>query len=84
MELTKAQYEILQGPIMRYRLTMSERYKVFNDNDEHIAKVLRNDLGINAPLPNCSSCDGLAWSEALFGDLNKLFIEYERIHQGQM
>jgi len=77
MELTKAQYEILQEPLMRYRLTMSERFKVFNDNDIHIAKVLRNDLGINAPLPKCSSCDGLAWSEALFGDLNKLFIEYE-------
>jgi len=81
MELTKAQYEILQEPLMRYRLTMSERFKVFNDNDIHIANVLRNDLGINAPLPKCSSCDGLAWSEALFGDLNKLFIEYERIHQ---
>jgi len=81
MELSPMQYEILKEPIRRYRLTMSERFMVYNDNDIHIAKVLRNDLGINAPLPKCSSCDGLAWSEALFGDLNKLFIEYERIHQ---
>jgi len=80
MELSKMQYELIVDSIGRYRLTMSERFMVYNDEDQHKARVLRNDLGIDTPLPNCSSCDGLAYSEALFGELNKLVIEYEQIH----
>ena len=80
MELSKTQYELIVDSISRYRLTMEHRFMVFNDEDIHKANVLRKDLGINEPLPKCSSCDGLAYSEALFGELNKLVIEYEKIH----
>jgi hypothetical protein len=52
---------------------------VYTDEDIHKANVLRKDLGI-AGEPVCMSCDGLAYSEALFGELNKLVIEYEKIH----
>jgi hypothetical protein len=52
---------------------------VYNDEDIHKANVLRKDLGI-AGEPVCMSCDGLAYSEQLFGALNKLVIEYEKIH----
>ena len=81
MELSKTQYELIVDSISRYRLTMEHRFMVYNDNDIHIANVLRKDLGINEPLPKCSSCDGLAYSEALFGDLNKLVIEYEKLYK---
>lgn len=77
MELTQTQYELIIDPIKRYRLTMEHRFMVYNDEDIHRANVLRKDLGINEPLPNCKQCDGLAWSEALFGELNKLVIKYE-------
>jgi hypothetical protein len=77
MELTQVQYELIIDSIKRYRLTMSERFMVYNDEDIHKANVLRKDLGITEPLPKCSSCDGLAYSEALFGQLNQLVIEYE-------
>ena len=80
MELTQTQYELIKDSIGRYRLTMEHRFMVFNDEDIHKANVLRKDLGINEPLPKCSSCDGLAYSEALFGQLNQLVIEYEQIH----
>ena len=80
MELTQTQYELIVDSIARYRLTMSERFMVFNDEDIHKANVLRKDLGIDEPLPKCSSCDGLAYSEALFGELNKLVIQYEQVH----
>ena len=81
MELTQVQYELIKDSIERYRLTMTHRFMVFNDEDIHRANVLRKDLGINEPLPKCSSCDGLAYSEALFGQLNKLVIEYEKLYQ---
>jgi hypothetical protein len=81
MELTKVQYELIIDSIKRYRLTMSERFMVYHDEDIHKANVLRKDLGINEPLPKCSSCDGLAYSEALFGELNKLVIEYEKLYK---
>ena len=77
MELTQVQYELIKDSIERYRLTMTHRFMVFNDEDIHKANVLRKDLGIDEPLPKCSSCDGLAYSEALFGELNKLVIDYE-------
>ena len=80
MELTQTQYELIKDSIGRYRLTMEHRIMVDHDEDIHMANVLRKDLGINEPLPKCSSCDGLAYSEALFGQLNKLVIEYEQIH----
>jgi hypothetical protein len=79
MELTKAQYELIVDSIGRYRLTMEHRFMVFTDEDIHKANVLRKDLGI-AGEPVCMSCDGLAYSEALFGELNKLVIKYEQIH----
>jgi hypothetical protein len=81
MELSKTQYELIVDSIGRYRLTMEHRFMVFNDEDIHKANVLRKDLGITEPLPKCSSCDGLAYSEALFGDLNKLVIEYEKLYK---
>ena len=81
MELSKTQYELIVDSIGRYRLTMEHRFMVFNDEDIHKANVLRKDLGINEPLPKCSSCDGLAYSEALFGELNKLVIEYEKLYK---
>ncbi len=81
MELSKTQYELIVDSIGRYRLTMEHRFMVYNDEDIHKANVLRKDLGINEPLPKCSSCDGLAYSEALFGQLNKLVINYEQIHK---
>jgi hypothetical protein len=81
MELTPTQYDLIRDSIGRYRLTMSERFMVYNDEDQHKARVLRNDLGIDTPLPTCSSCDGLAYSEALFGELNKLVIEYEKLYK---
>ena len=80
MELTQVQYELIIDSIKRYRLTMSERFMVYNDEDIHKANVLRKDLGIDDPLPKCSSCDGLAYSEALFGKLNQLVINYEQVH----
>ena len=80
MELTQTQYELIVDSIARYRLTMSERFMVYNDEDIHRANVLRKDLGIDEPLPKCSSCDGLAYSEALFGKLNQLVINYEQVH----
>ena len=80
MELTQVQYELIKDSIERYRLTMTHRFMVFNDEDIHKANVLRKDLGIDEPLPKCSSCDGLAYSEALFGELNKLVIQYEQVH----
>ena len=79
MELTPTQYELIVDSISRYRLTMEHRFMVYNDEDIHKANVLRKDLGI-AGEPVCMSCDGLAYSEALFGELNKLVIEYEKIH----
>jgi hypothetical protein len=78
MELTQVQYELIRDSIERYRLTMTHRFMVFNDEDIHRANVLRKDLGIDEPLPKCSSCDGLAYSEALFGKLNQLVINYEQ------
>jgi len=81
MVLTQTQYELIVDSIKRYRLTMSERFMIYNDEDQHKAKVLRNDLGIDTPLPNCSSCNGLAYSEALFGELNQLVIEYEKLYK---
>jgi hypothetical protein len=81
MELSKTQYELLVDSIGRYRLTMEHRFMVYHDEDIHIANVLRKDLGITEPLPKCSSCDGLAYSEALFGELNKLVIEYEKLYK---
>jgi hypothetical protein len=81
MELSKTQYELIVDSISRYRLTMEHRFMVYHDEDIHIANVLRKDLGITEPLPKCSSCDGLAYSEALFGDLNKLVIEYEKLYK---
>lgn len=80
MELSKTQYELIKDSIGRYRLTMEHRFMVYHDEDIHIANVLRKDLGINTPLPNCSSCDGLRYSEALFGELNQLVINYEQVH----
>jgi hypothetical protein len=79
MELTPTQYELIVDSIGRYRLTMEHRFMVYTDEDIHKANVLRKDLGI-AGEPVCMSCDGLAYSEALFGELNKLVIEYEKIH----
>jgi hypothetical protein len=79
MELSKMQYELIVDSISRYRLTMEHRFMVYNDEDIHKANVLRKDLGIEGE-PVCSSCDGLAYSEALFGELNKLVINYEQIH----
>jgi hypothetical protein len=81
MVLSKTQYELIVDSIGRYRLTMEHRFMVYHDEDIHIANVLRKDLGITEPLPKCSSCDGLAYSEALFGDLNKLVIEYEKLYK---
>jgi hypothetical protein len=81
MELTQTQYELIVDSISRYRLTMEHRFMVYHDEDIHKANVLRKDLGITEPLPKCSSCDGLAYSEALFGDLNKLIIEYEKLYK---
>jgi hypothetical protein len=81
MELSKTQYELIVDSISRYRLTMEHRFMVYHDEDIHIANVLRKDLGITEPLPKCSSCDGLAYSEALFGELNKLVIEYEKLYK---
>jgi len=79
MELTQVQYELIKDSIERYRLTMTHRFMVFNDEDIHKANVLRKDLGIEGE-PVCMSCDGLAYSEQLFGELNKLVIQYEQIH----
>ena len=79
MELTQVQYELIKDSIERYRLTMTHRFMVFNDEDIHKANVLRKDLGIEGQ-PVCMTCDGLAYSEALFGELNKLVIQYEQIH----
>jgi hypothetical protein len=81
MELTQTQYELIVDSIGRYRLTMSERFMIYNDEDIHRANVLRKDLGIDTPLPTCSSCNGLAYSEALFGQLNQLVIEYEKLYK---
>jgi hypothetical protein len=81
MELSKTQYELIVDSISRYRLTMEHRFMVYHDEDIHKANVLRKDLGITEPLPKCSSCDGLAYSEALFGDLNKLVINYEKLYK---
>jgi len=79
MELSQTQYELIVDSIGRYRLTMEHRFMVYNDEDIHKANVLRKDLGIDGE-PVCMSCDGLAYSEALFGELNKLVIKYEQIH----
>ena len=54
MELTQVQYELIRDSIERYRLTMTHRFMVFNDEDIHRANVLRKDLGINEPLPKFS------------------------------
>jgi hypothetical protein len=81
MVLSQTQYELIVDSITRYRLTMEHRFMVFNDEDIHKANVLRKDLGITEPLPNCSSCDGLAYSEALFGQLNQLVINYEKLYK---
>jgi hypothetical protein len=81
MELSQTQYELIVDSITRYRLTMEHRFMVYNDEDIHKANVLRKDLGITEPLPNCSSCDGLAYSEALFGQLNQLVINYEKLYK---
>ena len=80
MELTQTQYELIVDSIGRYRLTMEHRFMVYNDEDIHKANVLRKDLGI-AGEPVCMSCDGLAYSESLFGELNKLVIEYEKLYK---
>ena len=77
MVLNQTQYELIVDSIGRYRLTMEHRFMVYNDEDIHKANVLRKDLGIDGE-PVCMSCDGLAYSEALFGELNKLVIEYEQ------
>ena len=77
MELSQTQYELIVDSIGRYRLTMEHRFMVYNDEDIHKANVLRKDLGIEGE-PVCMTCDGLAYSEALFGELNKLVIKYEQ------
>jgi hypothetical protein len=59
---------------------MEHRFMVYNDEDIHKANVLRKDLGI-AGEPVCMSCDGLAYSESLFGELNKLVIDYEKLYK---
>ena len=81
MVLSQTQYELIVDSITRYRLTMEHRFMVYHDEDIHKANVLRKDLGITEPLPKCSSCDGLAYSEALFGQLNQLVINYEKLYK---
>lgn len=72
------QYNYLQGAIGRYRLTMSQRFKVWNDDDFNRAMNVREQLGIHDPLTKfCKHC-GLEYSESIFGRLNELFTKYEQ------
>lgn len=77
MELTETQYRYLEGAIGRYRLTISEQYKVWNDNDFDRAMTVREQLGINDPLTKfCRHC-GMEYSVSIFGKLDELMKQYE-------
>lgn len=80
MELTDLQYQYLEGAIGRYRLTLSEKYKVWNDEDFNRAFSVREQLGITLPiLKFCSQC-GIEYSISIFEPLNRLMKEYEAAH----
>ncbi len=77
MELTETQYRYLEGTIGRYRLTVSERYKIWNDDDFNRAMNVREQLGINDALMKfCSQC-GIEYSHSIFKQLDDLMKEYE-------
>lgn len=80
MELTDLQYQYLEGTIGRYRLTISEQYKVWNDDDFNRAIVVREQLGITDPITKfCSQC-GIEYTISIFEPLNQLMKQYELAH----
>lgn len=80
MNLTDLQYQYLEGAIGRYRLTLSEKYKVWNDEDFNRAITVREQMGITEPITKfCSQC-GIEYSQSIFEPLNKLMKEYEAAH----
>lgn len=78
MDLTETQYQYLKPSIDRYRLTISEQYKVWNDEDFNRAMNVREQLGISDPLMKfCSQC-GIEYSHSIFKQLDELVKEYEK------
>lgn len=82
MELNEQQYNRLRDShaIRRYRLSIQEQCKIWNDDDLSLAINIREELGITEPLTKfCSSC-GIEYTHSIFRRLDQLYIQYENNH----
>lgn len=80
MELTQEQYIRLEHTIRRYRLSIQEKCKIWEDRDFSLAIQLREELGITDPIMQfCSQC-GIEYTHSIFKKLNDLYTQYEANH----
>lgn len=74
MVLSELQYQYVADSVMRLRLTVSERYKVHNEEDENRILSVLNQVGIDPELPKCKTCDGYYWSKVMLSKIEPLII----------
>lgn len=77
MVLTELQYQYVIDSVARLRLTVSERYRVHNPDDENRLISIFDQMGIDPELPPCKQCDGYYWSKVMLGKIEPLINEYE-------
>jgi len=77
MVMNDFQYLYIIESVKRLRLTVSEKYMVHNMEDENKILAVIDQLGIQAAMPSCRKCDGLAWSKQLLNAVNQLISNYE-------
>ena len=77
MVLTELQYQYVIDSVARLRLTVSERYKVHNEENEHRILSIFGQMGIDPELPKCRQCDGYYWSKVMLSKIEPLIKEYE-------
>ena len=77
MVLTELQYQYVIDSVARLRLTVSERYKVHNEENEHRILSIFDQIGIDPELPKCRQCDGYYWSKVMLSKIEPLIKEYE-------
>lgn len=76
MELTAEQYQLLRMPIERYKFSIAQGFRVWNDEDMKKAMKVRKELGITEPLPDCGTCKEQQYAKAIFAQLAILFDNY--------
>lgn len=80
MELTQEQYNLLKGPMDRYRFSRMQGFKVWTDEDMKKGKRVLAELGIPDPSVGpdaCDTCNDGAYSKAVLGQLEPLMTQYE-------